>query len=48
MFLQHCLIGFDTIQCQTLSGERGQAHFTHLASDMTASVTPRARKGPER
>lgn len=48
MFLQRCLIGFDTIQCQTLSGERGQARLTHLATDVTASVTSRAREGPER
>lgn len=48
MFLKHCLIGFDTIQCQTLSGVRREARFTHLATDVAASVTSQARKGPER
>lgn len=38
MFLKHCLIGFDTIQCQTLSGVCREARFTHLATDVTAKV----------
>lgn len=48
MFIQHCLIGFDAIQCQTLSGVRRESSFTHLATDVTARVTSQVRKGPER
>lgn len=29
MFFQHCLLGFDTIQCQTLSGVRRETRFSN-------------------
>lgn len=37
MFFQHCLTGFDAIQCRILSGVHRETHLTHLATDVTAS-----------
>lgn len=37
MFFQHCLVGFDAIQCRILSGVHRETHWTHLATDVTAS-----------